>query len=619
MLVLTWGVGAQPPPGDGLPSGPGGPIPVFGPPGMGQTRKILKDFDKDGDGRLNVEERKAARAFLKKDNANRGPGRMFRMGPPGFGAENQEPPKPGPRVAPNEVQTYPETVNLYEPTALRTLFLEFEEADWEAELEEFHGTDVEVPATLTVDGKKYPNVGIHFRGMSSYVGVRAGHKRSLNVAVDFADGKQRLLGYKTLNLLNSHEDPTFLSTVLFSHVARQYVPAPKANLVKVVINGQSWGVYVNAQQFNKEFTAEFFQSRKGARWKVRGNPGGGGGLDYVGDNVEAYRRHYELKSSEDPKAWQALIKLCKTLSQTPPDQLEAALAPMLDLDGALWFLALDIGLINCDGYWLRASDYSLYLDEKGKFHVIPHDMNECFRPAQGPGFGGPGGATFFVMPRPGEILPGPTQDRLQLTDEQKKQLAELQKEVDARLAKILNPGQNRQLKDMAGRGRDVVGPPGAFMIPLGGPGGPGGPRGGPGGPGGGVSNAGSGVEINPLAGLDDVRKPLRSKLLAVPSLRAKYLQNLRTLAEKSLDWKNLGPVVAQYRKLIEKEVEADTRKLDSFAEFQKLTADSPAAEPERSGRGPNLISLRAFADRRRKYLLEYQEPKTPPAPPAAGR
>ena len=73
----------------------------------------------------------------------------------------------------------------------------------------------------------------------------------------------------------------------------------------------------------------------------------------------------------------------------------------VDVDGVLWFLALDNALINSDGYWTRASDYTLYLDEKGKFHVIPHDMNEAFRPAGGPGMGGPGG---FRGPPPGEVL-----------------------------------------------------------------------------------------------------------------------------------------------------------------------------------------------------------------------
>src|SRR5439155_5024754 len=176
---------------------------------------------------------------------------------------------------------------------------------------------------------------------------------------------------------------------------RQYIPTPKANFVKAVINGESWGVYVNAQQFNKQFLNDFYKTTQGTRWKVRGSPGGDGGLRYLGENVADYKRRYEIKSTDDPKAWQALVALCKTLEQTPLDKLEAALAPVIDVDEMLWFLALDVALINCDGYWTRASDYSLYLDPKGKFHVIPHDMNEAFRPAQGRGMGGPPGG--FVM------------------------------------------------------------------------------------------------------------------------------------------------------------------------------------------------------------------------------
>ncbi|WP_202947346.1 CotH kinase family protein, partial [Zavarzinella formosa] len=352
--------------------GPGGKGGGFGPMG-GQERKIVKDFDKNNDGWLNAEERKAARATAK------GGGGGFR-GPKGGFGKGGEAGTPGPKVAVADAKTYPDA-KLYEPNVLRTLFLEFENKDWESELEDFHGTDVDVPATLIVDGKKYPNVGVHFRGMSSYGMVSAGSKRSLNLAVDLADDKQRLYGYKTLNLLNSHEDPTFMSTVLYSEIARKYLPTPKANFVKVVINGESWGVYGSVQQFNKDFTKENFNSSKGARWKVRGSPGGGGGLEYLGDNVADYKRRYEIKSKDDDKDWKALIALCKVLNETPADKLEEALKPMLDIDGLLWFLALDVALINGDGYWVRASDYSIYMDEKKIFHMVPHDMNEAFRPA----------------------------------------------------------------------------------------------------------------------------------------------------------------------------------------------------------------------------------------------
>jgi Ca2+-binding EF-hand superfamily protein len=492
---------------------------------LAALEKLFKESDKDKDGKLDEKELAGAIALVMPAQGGFGrPGRGF--GPPG-GRENREPAKPGPRVKVEEATSYPKA-SLYEPTVLRTVFLEFEDKDWEAEMADFYHTDVEVPATLIVDGKKYPKVGVRFRGMSSYFAVSAGYKRSMNVTVDLVDKKQRVYGYKTLNLLNSHDDPGFMSTVLYSHIARKHIPTPKANFVKVVVNGESWGVYVNAQQFNKEFIAENFKSAKGARWKVQGSPGGGGGLEYFGDKIDDYKnRVYRIKSRDRDKSWQALAHLCKTLNKTPLDKLEEALKPILDIDGALWFLAIDNALINNDGYWVRASDYSIFQDSTGKFHFIPHDMNEAFTAASGFGFGGPGR-------------------------------------------------------------------------------GPGGPRGPGGGPGAGGDRP-SGVALDPLIGLDDARKPLRSRLLAVPKLKARYLEFVRTIAEKDLDWKNLGPVVKQFRTLIDKEVKADTRKIYAYDAFQKATADSVDAEPPK-GRQQEM-SLRSFADQRRKYLLKYKEPK----------
>jgi hypothetical protein len=66
------------------------------------------------------------------------------------------------------------------------------------------------------------------------------------------------------------------------------------------------------------------------------------------------------------------------------------------------------------------------------------------------GRGGPGG--FGGPPQPGQVLPPMLQDMLELTDEQKKQVADLQKDVDARLAKILTDQQMSRLKQMRQRG-----------------------------------------------------------------------------------------------------------------------------------------------------------------------
>ena len=385
----------QPPDFDGPPPGfqPGGPGGFGGPGGPGgfggpsAAVELVPKFDKNGDQRLDSAERKKAREFLAEEKtAGRG-----QRGPRMRGGGNQTPPEPGPKLSPADVKSFSTNTPLYDALTLRTLFLDFENADWEKELADFYHSDVEVPAKLTVDGKSYKDVGVHFRGASSFFTVGEGRKRPLNLSMDFANGNQRLLGYRTLNLLNSHVDPTYLRSVLYYQAARDYLPAPKANYVRVVINGESWGIYVSAQQVNKEFTKEVFGSAKGARWKVPGSPRGDGGLTYVGADVAEYKKRYEIKSKDDPKSWADLIKLCRVLNETPVDELEKKLSPLLDIDGALKFLALENVFINSDGYWTRASDYNLCQDEQGKFHILPHDSNETFRAPSGPGMGGRGG------------------------------------------------------------------------------------------------------------------------------------------------------------------------------------------------------------------------------------
>tara|TARA_B110000014_G_C19891315_1_gene461165 strand:- start:357 stop:710 length:354 start_codon:yes stop_codon:yes gene_type:complete len=115
------------------------------------------------------------------------------------------------------------------------------------------------------------------------------------------------------------------------------------------------------------------------------------------------------------------------------------------------------------------------------------------------------------------------------------------------------------------------------------------------------------VDLEPLVGLDNPRMPLRSKVLAVPALKQRYLQHVRTIAATSLDWKTLGPVVAQCRALLIKEVEADTRKLEPFEAFLGVT--SAAAPRQGQQQGP---SLRGFADQRRRFLLDHADIKKLP-------
>jgi hypothetical protein len=486
------------------------------PPGFERSKlAIAKEFDRNGDGRLDRAERDRAREFVKSEQsaarANRPP-----MGPPPDANgmpmgpfADRAPPVAGPRISSREIKRLAKNVPLYAPATMRTLVLEFKESDWESELASFYDTDVEVPAALTVDGVKYKDVGVRFRGMSSFSMVPAGFKRSLNLSIDAWTKDQNLFDYRSLNLLNSAHDATFMRSVLALEIARHYVPAPKANHVRVVINGESWGVYVNAQQFNREFIRDWFGTTEGRLWKVPGSPGGRGSLQYLGEDPKAYRGIYQLKGKDDPEAFRDLIRLCRVLNQTKPEALERELAPLLDIDGALRFLALENLLVNSDGYFVRTSDYNLYQGRDGRFVIIPHDVNETFNA------------------------------------------------LDA-------------------------GPPEA---------------------------AGQhGVEVEPLVAASDPSKPLISRLLAVPSLRIRYLSYLREMASTWLDWARLSPIIESHQNAISREVERDTRNLGSLADFRRGVTENTA----RTGPCGDEIDfgLKPFVEARRAFLLNHPALKT---------
>jgi Ca2+-binding EF-hand superfamily protein len=122
------------------------------------------------------------------------------------------------------------------------------------------------------------------------------------------------------------------------------------------------------------------------------------------------------------------------------------------------------------------------------------------------------------------------------------------------------------------------------------------PNFGPGGPGGGGGPRSGGVSLDPLVNLNDTNKPLISKLLAVPELRTRYLQYVRDVAEKWLDWKKIGPIALQYQASIAEDVKIDTRKIYSTEAFLNGVATTESQQDK---------SLQDFVEKRQAFLIKY--------------
>ena len=543
MGLITTGAQAQ---SGGPPQGPDGP----GGPGGKKFSDIelMKRFDMNKDGRLDRAERDAARPAAIEQKAEDQRGRKRRGGPPRAQGEKTTRPQNRPdalRVEEADVEMYPDR-ELYDRATLRTFFFEFPETDWHEEMVAFHGTDVEVPGTLRVDGRLVGEVGISYRGNTSF---EHPEKKSFGVSIDAYDDDRSLGGYNTLNLLNANGDPSMMREVLFSNIASEHMPAPRANFVKVVVNGVYLGVYANVQQLNKDFIEEHYDTRKGVRWKVPPDFTGGGALSDQGSGTSKYKLKYELKTgSAKEKDWKELVAFCRVLKRTPKEEFEEVLPKYIDVEETIRFLALDNILMDQDGYYSRGSDYYIYKDPDGRFHFFHYDNNETFDPPRG---GGPGGPD---RPRPGGFGPPPE-------DQERRR-----------------PGMDRPRRS---GGQARPGQEGADDGPPRG----GGRRGGRGGPG------RTSTVIRPLSLSDQPQtRPLIHAVLSVPAFRERYLEVYRQIATEELQEDAFRARIEAYRTLI-----SDAVAQDPFGPDRKQFLESLDGTE---------TSLTEIVSRRRKFLLE---------------
>ncbi len=289
-----------------------------------------------------------------------------------------------------------ESSGLYDESKIRTFELWFSQADYWQQLKNNYQNKIDLPATLVVDGDTFPNVGVRFKGQTSYSMAQNSDKKSFNITLNYSDPDQDLKGYETINLNNAFEDASFMREVSYLHQIRRHVPAAKASYARLYINGQSWGIYPNVQQLNGEYLEEWFFSNDGTRWRadrpdgtVGGGPGGPGGgwgdgtaaLNYLGSDTTEYQDYYTLKSAHKANPWDDLVHVCDVLNNTPLDQLETAVKPVLDLDRTLWFLASEIAFSDDDSYVYKGKmDYYLYWDpETNRMTPLEFDGNSVMK------------------------------------------------------------------------------------------------------------------------------------------------------------------------------------------------------------------------------------------------
>ncbi len=269
------------------------------------------------------------------------------------------------------------TQNVFD-LGVRNIEIFFSEVHWDDTLDLYYSNGNEqrlVADSIIIDGEVDQNVGIKYKGNSSY-NINNG-KNPMNIRLDYINNGQSIDGYNVLKLSNGFKDPTFVREMLSYKIAQEFMPAPKATYANVSVNGVLVGLYVCVQSVDDDFTNENFYERKGPFFKAENTginiPNCSGPLrvwDHYLDTL-CYQKAYEMQSSND---WTKLSHFLDTVNNH-----FTHIENVLDVDRTLWMMAFENLLVCLDGP-INSIPHNFYLfqDNNGRFSPIMWDMNQSF-------------------------------------------------------------------------------------------------------------------------------------------------------------------------------------------------------------------------------------------------
>ena len=283
----------------------------------------------------------------------------------------------------------------FDDSYVHEIYLTFDAADygktgWYNTLYDSHANDSDdpyFPADFSADGVTFTDVGVRFKGNSSF--DASGIKKSFKIDFDEYDEDNDALVFcdlKKLNLNNGYKDPTMLREKLFLDFAGEFVAAPRVVHAKVYVNGEYYGLYTAVEQVDKTFIQNRFGDDEDSNLfkgitsdDAASNTDFNSDLTWLGSDAASYHDYYELKTNETADDYSQLIEFINVLNNTSADDFPVELEPLFDVQDALQGLALNNLFVNLDSYNGSAHNYYVYdRDDTGKITHIPWDTNESF-------------------------------------------------------------------------------------------------------------------------------------------------------------------------------------------------------------------------------------------------
>ena len=282
-------------------------------------------------------------------------------------------------------QLYDVPSGMYDKDSVRDLYINFQDPNFHTVLVNsfFTNPSYRIPANITLNDVSFDSVGIRYKGNSTFClpNDNGNPKVPFNIDMNYWISGQKLLGYKKLKLANAWMDPTFAKEFAAAKIYREYLPSAEVNLLKLHVQGNYLGVYVNTESLNKQFLKKHFDEKSGVLFKcdpsgmfcdTPGTPGSGRpNLVWLGTDSTDYYNDYTIKSES---GWAELLDFIYTLNYNF-NKIDS----VLNVDRVLWAFAVNAVISNLDTYnGFYIHNYYLYKTKDGLFQMIPWDLDNSF-------------------------------------------------------------------------------------------------------------------------------------------------------------------------------------------------------------------------------------------------
>ena len=223
-----------------------------------------------------------------------------------------------------------------------------------------------VSADVTINGKLFENVGLRKKG---FLGSLDSRRPSLKVKLDKYQKGRDIDGRVNLTLNNNKQDTTLMSQFIGYELFRATgVPAPRAALANVTVNGRNLGVYSHIDSVRDPFLNDAFGNENGTLYE-------GTVVDFYDD----WAGGFERKSGSKKSGLARLEGLIQALDIEDDARAEQAIWEVVDQDAFYSFWAMEGLLSFWDGYSGNRNNFFVYDNpETGKLHFIPWGADAMF-------------------------------------------------------------------------------------------------------------------------------------------------------------------------------------------------------------------------------------------------